>query len=508
MLFTSFEFLFVFLPVTFLAVRAIWQRRGRGPALYALLACSLVFYAWDNPAYLLLFLAVIVASHAVAGRVANGAHRGRWLALGVAINLAPLLWFKYWNFLTGSINAVAGTGVPAHDLYLPLGISFFTFQQMLWLIDIYRREAGTENLRDHTLFISFFPQLLSGPIMKHRELMPQLQRLSVPRVGEGYYTLAIGFLAFGTFKKLVIANYLWVLGAPFIAGVADGYQPGFVEAWVNMMALAAFIYFDYSAYSDLAIGLGLLLGIQLPINFAAPYQADSVRQFWRRWNTTLMRFLREAVYLPVKTHWGTTAASFVTMIACGAWHGAGWNFLIWGFLVAVLLTAERMYARAGIAAGNWPGKKPLARAWVCIAYVVPLAVFLMPDPASIGRTVMALFGVAGNFFPAQVQNHLPTWIALPGAEFAMFFPLRVELVLLVGAWLVIWFSPPSWALLAYRVTIDNPPGAQLQRTPPDAVPATLQHLLVRPAGAVALAAVFSVSLSWLAADIYFFYFQF
>jgi D-alanyl-lipoteichoic acid acyltransferase DltB (MBOAT superfamily) len=312
-----------------------------------MVAASFAFYAGWNDRYVLLLAGSILGNWLFGQRihVAEGEARRRWLIAAVAGNLGVLAWYKYAGFTADSASTALGwLGIDAHipvpNLLLPVGISFFTFQALSYVIDVYRRQIEPSPLLDFAVYLSFFPHLVAGPIVRARELLPQLQAKRDPRRVDA--TLALWLIAAGLFKKVVIASYL--------AETADGlfafpHQHGGVEALVGVYAYALQIYADFSGYTDMAIGIALLLGFRFPANFDAPYSATSLQDFWRRWHMTLSRWLRDYLYIPLGGGHGGRGRTYrnlmLTMVLGGLWHGAAWTFVVWGALHGGGLAFER-----------------------------------------------------------------------------------------------------------------------------------------------------------------------
>lgn len=354
MLFNSYEFLFGFLPIAWLAHR--WLAH-RAPALATpwLALASLGFYAWWRVDHVAVILGSIVVNHvlvaAISGAMAQGRSRAAsaWTAAGVALNLAALGWFKYAGF-GAEILRDLGLHGPVVEIALPIGISFYTFQQIACLIDARRGAPPEGGLARFALFVTFFPQLVAGPIVHHREMMPQFD---APRREPVVASLAIGATLFvvGLAKKVVIADTAALAADPVFAAADAGAVIGFLDAWAAALAYSVQLYFDFSGYSEMALGLARLFGVVLPMNFAAPYKAASIADFWRRWHVTLSRFLRDYLYVALG---GSRAGPvrllvnlFLTMTLAGLWHGAGWTFVLWGALHGAFLVAHRLWSDHG-----------------------------------------------------------------------------------------------------------------------------------------------------------------
>ena len=307
---------------------------ARAPVLWLVVA-SLFFYGWWNPAYLGLISASIVLNF-LFGRWIGRSDTALPVTLGVLFNLGLLIFYKYTNFLIDNINAVTQADFHVRTIVLPLAISFFTFQQISYLVDTQKGYVKEHSFSNYCLFVTFFPQLIAGPIVHHSEMLPQFA--DDDRRKAIYRNLAIGLSIFavGLFKKVVIADHMALHASPVFAAADAGESVDLLTAWSGVLAYTLQIYFDFSGYSDMAIGLARLFGIQLPLNFDSPYKAASIIDFWRRWHMTLSRFLRDYIYIPLGGNRKGPTRRYVNlmtvMLVGGMWHGAGWNFLIWGML--------------------------------------------------------------------------------------------------------------------------------------------------------------------------------
>jgi D-alanyl-lipoteichoic acid acyltransferase DltB (MBOAT superfamily) len=404
MVFSSFTFLFCFLPLVFLAYR-LTTRFLPDPARHLVLVfASLVFYGWWDWRFLALLIPSILLNHALGRQLVRaGSRRGRTLALGIAFNLALIVVFKYGGFLTDAF-AAAGLGLTPLRVALPIGISFFTFQQIAYLVDCHRDRQGQGDLISYTLFVTFFPQLIAGPIVHHKQMMPQFadparRRVDAERLGMGLVWLSIGL-----FKKVAVADSL----APWADAV---FTPGggldAAQAWTGSLAYALQIYFDFSGYSDMAIGLGHLFGIRLPENFASPYRATSIIDFWRRWHLTLSAFLRDYLYIPLGGSRCSTLRRYanllITMLLGGLWHGAGWGFVAWGGLHGLYLLANHVWRRTGLRLPRPLGWMltflAVLVAWVCFraaSGALAPGAEAAQDPFAVARGILrALIGFEG-----------------------------------------------------------------------------------------------------------------
>jgi alginate O-acetyltransferase complex protein AlgI len=394
LLFNSYQFVFFFLPLLLVGYQMLARSRARSAVPAFLVLGSLFFYGWWDWRYLFLFGFSIAFNYswaqALGPHKSDGADRRprAMLAAGVAVNLALLGYFKYRNFFVASAAALAGREWTMAPLVLPLAISFFTFEQLTYLTSAWRGEIETRDLLSYALFITFFPHLIAGPIVRYGEIFPQLNRTSRYRLDAGNLSAGLMIFAIGLFKKVMIADAFkaW-LDPVFDAAV----HPGFVEAWAATLAFAFEIYFDFSGYSDMAIGLARMLNVRFPENFDSPYQARSPIEFWRRWHITLSFFLRDYLYIPLggnrRGRLRQHLNLFVTMLLGGLWHGADWTFVIWGAFHGVALSANHL----------WRDRKlsmPSALAWMLTFVFVTLA-WVLFRAHSLARVAAIFSGMAG-----------------------------------------------------------------------------------------------------------------
>jgi len=336
MLFNSFEFLFCFLPAVLFLFHFAHSRYSDVAAIKVLVCASLFFYGWWQPIYLLLLLSSIVLNFYLAKLIFRFQSK-TITVFAISLNLASILYYKYAAFLLDSYSMMTGQDWHIEQVLLPLAISFFTFQQIAYLVDVYRKGVIENNFLNYTLFVSFFPQLIAGPIVHHSSMMPQFSDSGRLGIRSANFAIGLSIFSIGLFKKTVLADGVAVYANQLFQQVDNGHlQPDFFQAWGGALAYTCQLYFDFSGYSDMAIGLGLLFGIALPLNFNSPYKALSIIDFWRRWHMTLSQFLRDYLYIALG---GNRLGSFrryvnlfLTMLLGGLWHGAGWNFLIWGAL--------------------------------------------------------------------------------------------------------------------------------------------------------------------------------
>ncbi|HET7889324.1 MAG TPA: MBOAT family protein [Bradyrhizobium sp.] len=401
MLFSSYTFLFQFLPAVILAFAAA-RRHSPRAGILVLAGASLFFYGAWKPVYLVLLLASIGANFSLGLLMEDAARRRAVGILGVALNLALLGYFKYTNFIFDSINALTGAPLPLVNVVLPLGISFFTFQQIAYLVDVMRGAKVERDVVAYALFVSFFPHLIAGPLVHHAEMIPQFKRGRTSRSAV-LAARGIAIFAAGLFKKVVIADNLAQFVSPVFAHVDAGGAVTPDWAWLSTLCYALQIYFDFSGYSDMAIGLALLFGIRLPVNFRSPYKATSIIDFWRRWHITLSRFLRDYLYIPLGGNRLGEARRYLnlmlTMLLGGLWHGAGWNFLIWGGLHGIYLSLNHLWQRwRGAAKDASSNHLADIAAWAVTfaAVVIAWVFFRARTVAGACAMLRAMFGLGGG----------------------------------------------------------------------------------------------------------------
>jgi D-alanyl-lipoteichoic acid acyltransferase DltB (MBOAT superfamily) len=349
MLFNSYAFLLVFLPAALLIVRVVdGLPTWRIPVLIAL---SLAFYGYWDPRYLALMIPSILVNH-LAARAYIQTKRGGIITAAIVANLAVLGAFKYTNFIAQNLAEITGLPFPAVDVALPLGISFFTFHHIMYLVDLRRGKAPPIPLGRYALYICFFPQAIAGPLARWNEVVHQFGGRVFAEGWERRWAVGIGFIIVGLAAKLLLADPLGRAIDPIYARSVDGpIADG--SSWMAL-AFAFQVFFDFAGYSDIAIGLGLLLGVQLPRNFDAPFRTTSMIEFWQRWHMTLARFLRDYVFTPLsrarvggsRQRWlRALVAILLTMGLCGLWHGAGWTYVLWGFSQGVAIVVAALWGR-------------------------------------------------------------------------------------------------------------------------------------------------------------------
>ena len=390
MLFSGIPFLFYFLPCVLL-VYFIVPQKGRNAVL---LAASLFFYGWGEPKFLLFMVFSIVQGYVFARLIGRGRRKKLFLTLSLVLSFALLGYCKYADFFIENFNAVTGLSLPLLKIALPIGISFYTFQIASYEIDVYRGDvAAQHNFIDFAAYVAMFPQLIAGPIVRYRDIAPQLKERthSLEAAASGASRFAVGLG-----KKVLVANVL----AQLVSAYKASAEQTALYAWLYAIAFTLQIYFDFSGYSDMAIGLGRIFGFSFPENFRYPYIAKSITEFWRRWHMSLGTWFRDYLYIPL----GGSRCSrirhifniLVVWMATGFWHGAAWNFVFWGLFYAVLLMAEKFFLLPALKKG-----RALPHVYVLLAVTLGFVLF---DAASLKDALHQL----GTLFGAGTASGLGT----------------------------------------------------------------------------------------------------
>ena len=481
MLFNSHIFLLVFLPIVFAGFFIIGRISRKSAAVWLLIA-SLVFYGWWSPIYITLLLASITFNYCIGVTISRAlaqhkhglARHALWL--GVCSDLALLAYYKYANFFIENFDAALGLGWKIDPIILPIGISFFTFTQIAFLVDAYRGEVKETDPIHYGLFVTYFPHLVAGPILHHKEMMPQFAHRETYRLNWENIAVGASIFAIGLFKKVILADSIAPFNGPIFAAAAHGAAPSLIEAWVAALSYTFQLYFDFSGYSDMAIGLSRLFGVRLPVNFDSPYKSANIVEFWRRWHMTLSRFLRDYLYIPLGGNRKGKVRRYVnlalTMILGGLWHGAGWTFLIWGALHGLYLVINHAWqsvrARAG-AGGGSSRIGTLAGTLVTFGAVVVAWVFFRAE--NVSSAVLILKGMAGfngiviqDKFVPTVRLHvgsLPIGAVIPSG-LLMAFPWLAALAI------VVWCFPNAQQVMAnYGPTLEKVRGISRMTWKPD-----------------------------------------
>lgn len=433
MLFNSLEFILAFLPVTFLVYFWLNQKRLIVAGKSWLVLASLVFYAWWNVQYLPLILVSILVNFAIgnalARQVGDGERRGRlrakWLlAAGIVFNLGLLGYYKYADFFLGNLGRVLDAPIEPLGIVLPLAISFFSFTQIAYLVDSYRGRAKEYDLLNYALFVTFFPHLIAGPIVHHGEIMPQFS--AVANLARRHRNVLFGLMLFsiGLAKKVLIADTFAVWAT---AGFDQADHLNFYEAWATSLSYTFQIYFDFSGYTDMALGAALLFNIRMPVNFNSPYRATSIQDFWRRWHITLSRFLRDYLYIPLggsRRGAGRVYANLVaTFVLGGLWHGATWMFVLWGALHGAAMVVHRLWQRLGV-------RMPTLLAWLLTFNFINLT-WIVFRAQTLEDALKVLRGMTGLDAMGRMGERFTGWTGLLDPQ------IEVGLALLAGLALVL-----------------------------------------------------------------------
>jgi alginate O-acetyltransferase complex protein AlgI len=469
MLFNSYLFVLLFVPLVLLVFYRIGGLGHRRVAISWLVAASLFFYGWWNAAYLGLIVASMLFNYALGVWLGNAredpASRHAALTVGVAVNLGLLGYFKYANFLVDNVNSIAGFEYQLDEIILPLAISFFTFQQITFLVDAWRGETHEYSFLHYCLFVTFFPQLIAGPIVHHKEMLPQFARNSIYRFSHEHFSVGVTIFFLGLFKKVVLADGIAEFSTPAFDAAALGAELTFLEAWGGALAYTLQLYFDFSGYSDMAIGLARMFGIRLPLNFHSPYKATSIIDFWRRWHMTLSRFLRDYVYIPLggsrvgqSRRYGNL---MLTMLLGGLWHGAGWTFIIWGGLHGFYLVINHLWRGLKQALFRDSGRPNRWGTWFAriitfLAVVVAWVFFRAESLDAAENMLWAMSGANGLVLPETYQGYLKTYFGLDvwaleqGIEFrplqyyaGIRQPLYISILLMI-----VWSFPNTQQILS------------------------------------------------------------
>jgi D-alanyl-lipoteichoic acid acyltransferase DltB (MBOAT superfamily) len=436
MLFNSYSFIFAFLPLTVLGYMAVNRLGSRAASLGWLILASMAFYGMWNPMNLAIILPSIAVNYALALairaqlRKESGSLAGVLVTIGVVLNICFLGYFKYKNFFLGTINDVAGTQFVLTQVILPLGISFITFQKIAFLVDVRSGAIRDFDLFDFLTFVFFFPQLIAGPIVHYREMMPQFARIE-SRLHPENLAVGLSIFAIGLFKKVVLADGIALYVPEGFTAAASGSSVSFFPAWMAALAYTLQIYFDFSGYSDMAIGLARIFGIKLPMNFNSPLKSSSIIEFWSRWHITLTRFLTAYVYTPmvmsltrkrmargqpILGRKRPTLGAFLillcwptvfTMFLSGFWHGAGYTFLAWGILHGLYLTinhAWRQWRPKWDKAAYERIMKPAGFVITFAAVTVGMVLFRAPTIESATRILHGMAGLDGVSVPMALLN--------------------------------------------------------------------------------------------------------
>ena len=443
MLFSTPEFLFLFLPLTFAGFAVTTIAISLRAGTLWLTVASLFFYGYWDASLLPLIILSIVVNFAL-GRILFANRAKAILILGLCFNLGLLGYFKYAGFFIENVERLFGTKIAELNIVLPLAISFFTFQQVAYLVDVYKRRAIEPDFLNYCLFITFFPQLISGPIVHHSEMMPQFRDAARVWMSGKLFPVAIAFIAIGLYKKVVLANGI----SPMADGVfltAQTQIPAFWDAWKGALAYTFQIYFDFSGYTDMAVGIALLFGIRLPMNFNSPYKAVNIIDFWRRWHMTLSRFIRDYLYIPLGGGRAGKSRRYanlmLAMLIGGLWHGAGWTFVIWGGLHGLYLVINHGWRRFGPAPGSGTVSVWSGQILTFVAIVIAWVFFRADDVGDAKRFLAGMAGMGDSGLSAMRAQ---------------------DLVVLAVMFLIVWFTPNSCEMFRSVRPVLVPDGTEIK----------------------------------------------
>ncbi len=443
-------------------------RRSPVAAAAWLTLASLFFYGWWNPVYVGLLVLSMVFNYRIGlgivqARAAEKLAGARgMLTFALTADLALLAYYKYANFFLDNLNTALQTQLSLGEIVLPLGISFFTFTQIAFLVDAYQDKAREYSFVHYALFVTYFPHLIAGPILHHAEMMPQFARREIYRPDAGSLAAGVTLFVLGLTKKVLIADEVGQYVSPFFDAARGGAALTFIEAWCGALAYTFQLYFDFSGYSDMAVGLSLLFGVKLPANFHSPYKAVNIIDFWRRWHITLSRFLRDYLYVPLGGNRKGPARRYinllVTMLLGGLWHGASWTFVVWGALHGVYLCVNYGWIALRRALGFDAGRsaawgRGFARGTTFMAVVVAWVIF---RAESLSTAKAILMGMAGGHGFALPDHWLAKWGVLGkwlSAQGVMFSDARGLVTAGLVYWiiallLVVWLAPNTQQIMS------------------------------------------------------------
>jgi len=473
MMFSSYSFILGFLPVTLLVYFFISTRFGSRSALAVLVGASIVFYGWWSPSYTLVLLLSVLFNYSIGlilwKETGNKTIRRYILITGITINLAFLGYYKYAGFLFENVNQVFDVNIAVTSMALPLAISFFTFQQIAYIIDSYKGLTSERSFLSYCLFVTFFPQLIAGPIVHHKEMMPQFRRSAKQRLTARNLSIGLTILSIGLFKKLIIADNLADISDDIFGSVAMN-KVSFLESWLAALAYTGQIYFDFSAYSDMATGLARMFGIRLPVNFLSPYKAASIINFWQRWHITLSRFLRDYLYIPLggsrRGHGWRVFNIMTVMVLGGLWHGASWTFVAWGALHGLFILINHTWRLFRPCLGlnrdsmllRWGG---VLLTFVCVT--VAWVFFRAPSFGNAYEMLRGMAGLNGIVLPGGIEAKLgSTSVALKGFGVTFGTPgsfTTVGAAIVLISFAIIWMFPNT-----YEITRSYKPILRSSRT--------------------------------------------
>jgi len=402
MLFNSPEFIFIFIPLVLVFASLTQNYISKEANIYIVILSSIFFYGFWNISYVPLLLGSVLFNFLIHKKIKDT----RFLITGLIINISVLLFFKYTNFFIDNLSLIVDKKSTNYQITLPLAISFFTFQQIAFIIDSYKNKTSKFSLHEYMLFITFFPQLIAGPIVRFHQFMPQLKsnklNISLENISIGTVIFSIGL-----FKKIVLADQLGIV-SDNVFSHSNQHTLSFFESWGGLLAFTFQIYFDFSGYSDMAIGLGQMFGIKLPLNFNSPYKSKSIIDFWRRWHISLSSFLKEYIYIPLG---GNRKGIFfkyinivIVMIIGGIWHGAGWNFVLWGLSHGILLVINHEINRSNLKA---PLPTFVRQTITFFLIAINWVLFRSENLLSVKNFYSGMIGQNGFYLDHRLEKFLP-----------------------------------------------------------------------------------------------------
>ncbi len=479
MLFNSYLFIFAFLPITLAGYFLIGRTRPKIALLWVFFA-SLIFYGWWNVRFVGLLLASISINYGLGicfkRKSRSKSMTAKWfLAAGVGFNIAVLGHFKFADFFITNINALLGISLLLYNIILPVGLSFYTFLQNAYLVDAYRNEAPSYKFLDYGAFVAFFPHLLCGPIVHHRELIPQYAKTQTFRFSHENVSIGLIMFFIGLFEKIALADNLCVYSDTVFGAAARGFSVTFYEGWIGALAYTFQIYFDFCGYSNMAIGLSRMFNIWYPMNFDSPYKATSIIDFWRRWHITLSRFIKKYLYIPLGGNRKGNSRRYlnlmISMLLGGLWHGAGWTFVFWGALHGIYLAINHFWRHFVPASSSrrlylsrfskWV-RRILTLIFVVFAWVLFRAQSLS-EAWEIFRAMMRIPLI--EKLPEIMRIYGKTWVTMGslfenGLTNVQLFSNRELgsfLFLLGGSLIICWFLPNAQEYLAfYKPALEYP----------------------------------------------------
>jgi len=473
MLFNTYEFIFLFLPITLILFYASIKFTGLkfiNNTLFPvviLIVASLFYYGWYNPTYLLLIIFSVLFNYSIgytlakykSARFFNSFSISKlFLLIGISINLMVLAYFKYANFFIDNFNLLAGIDFHLEKIILPLAISFFTFQQIAFLVDTYKGKTKEHNFLHYCLFVTFFPQLIAGPIVHHKDMMPQFEKRETFRFNPENLSVGATIFIIGLLKKVIIADSISVYATPVFIAAEQNVILTFFEAWGGTLAYSFQIYFDFSGYSDMAIGLARMFGILIPLNFNSPYKSLNIIEFWKCWHMTLSRFLKNYLYIPLggnrKGKIRRNINLMITMLLGGLWHGAGWPFLFWGMLHGMYLVINHGFRAIRRSLGSKLADTTLlgcsVSRFITFTTVNIAWVFFRAESFTGAQNIIkGMSGLNGFNLDYRLAQYFPfllKWVEFKGLNMGSFLNRGIPIIFV--SWLIVWYAPNTQELMS------------------------------------------------------------